>query len=92
MARRSAETRAAPIGLALTALLTIVSLLPPGRTAAAGGAAALILTAIAWDRAGIGARLTSQVSTKETERTAQPEQIGGAREDRISVRGSSTAR
>ena len=46
----------APIVLALTALLTIVSLVPPGSTAvAATGAAAFVLTAIAWKRRAAGA-------------------------------------
>lgn len=45
----------APIVLALTALLTIVSLVPPGGAAAAAGAAALVLTVIAWNRRAAGA-------------------------------------
>jgi hypothetical protein len=44
-----------PIVLALTALLTIVSILPPGRAAAAAGLAAFALTAIAWTRRARGA-------------------------------------
>ena len=47
-ARASAGRGEAAIVLALTALLTIVSLLPPGGAAAAGGLAALALTVIAW--------------------------------------------
>lgn len=42
--------REAPIVLALTALLTASSVVPPGVTAAAAGLAALVLTAIAWKR------------------------------------------
>ena len=45
----------APIVLALTALLTIVSLLPPGGAAAAAGGAAFALTVIAWKRRAPGA-------------------------------------
>lgn len=44
-----------PIVLALTALLTIVSLLSPGRAAAAAGLAAFALTVIAWKRRARGA-------------------------------------
>ena len=44
-----------PIVLALTVLLTIVSLVPPGGAATAAGGAALALTVIAWKRRARGA-------------------------------------
>ena len=45
----------APIALALTAILTIVSLMRPGGATAAAGLAALVLTAIAWKRHAVAA-------------------------------------
>lgn len=45
----------APIILALTALLTIVSLVPPGGAAAAASATTLVLTVMAWNRRAAGA-------------------------------------
>jgi membrane protease YdiL (CAAX protease family) len=47
---RPSAAREAPIVLALTALLTIVSVLPPGSTVAVAGLAALVLTVVAWAR------------------------------------------
>lgn len=48
--RASAVRGEAPIVLALTALLTVVSLVPSGGATAAGGVAAFALTVIAWKR------------------------------------------
>jgi uncharacterized protein len=53
--RASSGRGEGPIVLALTALLTIVSLLSPGRAAAAAGLAAFALTVIAWKRRARGA-------------------------------------
>jgi hypothetical protein len=51
----AAVPREAPIVLALTALLTLVSLLPPGGAAAAAESVAVALTAVAWKRRARGA-------------------------------------
>jgi CAAX protease family protein len=53
--RASAVGGEAPIVLALTALLTIVSFLPPGGAAATAGGTAFALTVIAWRRRALGA-------------------------------------
>ncbi len=53
--RASAVRGETPIVLALTALLTIVSLLPPGGAVTAVGVAVFALTAIAWTRRARGA-------------------------------------
>ena len=53
--RASAPRGEAPIVVALTALLTIVSLVPPGGVAIAAGVAAFALTVMAWQRRAPGA-------------------------------------
>jgi hypothetical protein len=53
--RASAVRDETPIVLALTALLTIVSLLPPGGAVTAVGVAVFAFTAIAWKRRARGA-------------------------------------
>ena len=53
--RASAVRSEAPIVLALTALLTIVPILPPGGSAAAAGGTAFALTVVAWKRRARGA-------------------------------------
>ena len=53
--RASALRGEAPIVVALTVLLTIVSLVPPGGAAIAAGVAAFALTVIAWQRRAPGA-------------------------------------
>jgi membrane protease YdiL (CAAX protease family) len=53
--RASAQRGEAPIVVALTSLLTIVSLEPPGGVAIAAGVAAFAFTVIAWQRRAPGA-------------------------------------
>jgi hypothetical protein len=53
--RASAQRGEAPIVVALTSLLTIVSLVPPGGVAIAAGVAAFAFNVIAWQRRAPGA-------------------------------------